>query len=147
MRRFVISALLCLTVTAAIAAGPTPETRAPLDQDPGYIAARRNIELEYYAAAAKLLAGVALRFPSNADVFSLHGFASRKSGDIKTARQSYQRALSLDPEHLGALEYQGELFVMTGERERARQNLARLDALCFRCEEYEDLKEAIDASM
>ena len=52
----------------------------------------------------------------------------------------------MDPRHLGALEYQGELFVETGRLDQARRNLAILTALCPKgCEELEDLQEAIKA--
>jgi hypothetical protein len=57
----------------------------------------------------------------------------------------YRKALEADPTHKGALEYQGELFVELGQIDLAKVNLAKLDKLCwFKCEEEEDLKEAIE---
>ena len=56
------------------------------------------------------------------------------------------RALYLNPEHLGALEYQGELFLTLGDLKRAEWNLSRLKQLCsVVCEERDDLAEAIEA--
>ncbi len=58
--------------------------------------------------------------------------------------QAYERALKLDPQHAGALEYQGELFVILGEPDKARANLVLIEAICGTgCEEYVDLAEAI----
>ena len=81
------------------------------------------------------------------DVFNLYAFSLRKTGDRKQATTFYAKALELDPLHRGALEYQGEMFVENGEMERARENLARLVALCpSGCEERTDLEQAIAAA-
>ena len=57
----------------------------------------------------------------------------------------YDKALAMDPSHKGALEYQGELFVTLGQIDKAKANLARLNRIClFGCEEYDDLKAAIE---
>ena len=83
----------------------------------------------------------------DADVWNMLGFAYRKSGDLDRAGPAYDRALSLDPDHLGALEYQGELFLMRGDGAAARANLDRLKALCpAGCEELAELEEAIQAA-
>ena len=69
------------------------------------------------------------------------------SGDQANAFAWYNRALALDSKHKGALEYQGELFVETGQIDKARENVARLKQLCPRgCEELDDLNEAIAAA-
>ncbi len=50
----------------------------------------------------------------------------------------------INPNHLGALEYQGELFLQTKKVSSAKKNLAKLKKLCGEnCEEYLDLKQAI----
>ena len=50
----------------------------------------------------------------------------------------------LEPRHLGALEYQGELFLMRGEVGKAEANLRRIDGICvFGCDEERDLEAAI----
>jgi len=56
----------------------------------------------------------------------------------------YERALWLDPDHRGALEYQGELFLLLGDVDKAEANLAHLEKVCpDDCEEAEELAEAI----
>jgi tetratricopeptide (TPR) repeat protein len=81
---------------------------------------------------------------SNADAYNLLGYAYRNLEDYKRAGQYYTRALKLDPNHTGALEYQGVMFVKLGELDSAKANLAKLKAICgTSCEEYEDLAKAI----
>ena len=59
---------------------------------------------------------------------------------------AYTQALTLNPDHLGALEYQGELFLQTGKPDLAKANLARIKGICGDCEESEDLEKAITAA-
>ena len=80
----------------------------------------------------------------NADVYNLYAFTSRKTGDRKTAITYYAKALDYDKNHLGALEYQGQMFIEMGEMKKAQSNLAKLVTLCPKgCEEREDLEKAI----
>jgi Flp pilus assembly protein TadD len=80
----------------------------------------------------------------HADVYNLLGFSLRKNGDLKTAYTFYKKALDFDPEHKGALEYLGELYVQTGELAKARENVVLLTKLCPQgCEELEDLQKAL----
>ena len=83
-------------------------------------------------------------FKNNADVNNLLGYSSRKLKQYKPAATYYEKALKLNPNHLGALEYQGELFVLTNKVSAAKRNLAKLEKLCgLKCGEYLDLKKAI----
>ena len=83
-------------------------------------------------------------FKNNADVNNLLGYSSRKLKQYKPAATYYEKALKLNPNHLGALEYQGELFVLTNKVAAAKKNLAKLEKLCgLKCGEYLDLKKAI----
>lgn len=81
----------------------------------------------------------------NADWHNLMGYSFRKASqpDLVRAQQHYDHALRIDPKHRGALEYSGELFLMKGDVASARQRLSTLEAVCGRCEEQEDLKNAI----
>ena len=73
---------------------------------------------------------------TQADVFNEIGFAYRKSQDFDNASKYYQKALSLDPEHLGAIEYQGELYVDLGQKENALKNLEKLRDLVGEKDSY-----------
>jgi Flp pilus assembly protein TadD len=96
-----------------------------------------------YAGALALLRPIVAAEPGNADALNLVGFASRKLGQLDQAASFYEAALAVDPNHQGALEYQGELFVMTGNLAGAQANLAKLQALCGTCEAEEDLAAAL----
>lgn len=89
-----------------------------------------------------------LQTHQHADVYNLMGFSLRKTGDQKQAFTFYRKALDFDPQHKGALEYLGELYVETGQIDKARENLAALKKLCpAGCEELADLEKTIaDAS-
>ena len=83
-------------------------------------------------------------FKDNADVNNLLGYSSRKLKQYKPAATYYEKALKINPNHLGALEYQGELFVLTNKVSSAKKNLVKLEKLCgLKCGEYLDLKKAI----
>ena len=83
-------------------------------------------------------------YPNNADINNLLGYSARNLKQNKAAATYYTKALRINPNHLGALEYQGELFVVTKKISAAKSNLAKLKRLCgVNCEEYLDLKKAI----
>lgn len=80
----------------------------------------------------------------NADLYNYLAYSQRKMGDFESAAQNYERALMINPEHAGALEYQGELFLQTGKPEMAQENLARLAQVCGTdCAEYKELSGKI----
>jgi tetratricopeptide (TPR) repeat protein len=81
-----------------------------------------------------------------ADVYNLLGFTLRKTSDFKTSLIYYIKALELKPDHKAAREYLGELYVETGDIEKAKEQLSVLAKLCpGGCEEREDLQKAINA--
>ena len=107
---------------------------------------RAKIKAEDYKAAIALMTPM-LQTHQHADLYNLLAFSYRKSGDLSQAETFYAKALDFDANHKGALEYQGELFVMTKRMDKARENLARLEKLCLQgCEERDDLAKAIAAA-
>jgi len=53
-------------------------------------------------------------------------------------------ALELKPDHRGANEYLGELYLQMGKLEKAEEQLARLDKICFfSCQELSEIQKAI----
>src|SRR5205814_9675328 len=80
----------------------------------------------------------------HADVYNLMGFSLRKTGDAKQAYTFYRKALDFDPQHKGALEYLGELYVETGQIDKARENVTALKKLCpSGCEQPADREHGI----
>ena len=133
--------LLALTLATAGAAdysGPANATASPL------AAARAQIAKQNWSAAVAELKKV--NETGNADWNNLMGYSLRKGAapDVAGAEQFYNEALRLDPKHKGALEYSGELYLMTGDLPKAEERLAALDKVCrLPCEEYTDLKKAV----
>ncbi len=83
------------------------------------------------------------------DLYNLLGFTSRKSGNLAIAAKHYEKALSINARHVGALQYQGELFITLGEYDSAQQNLAKIEKICwlFACEEEKLLKTALERAV
>lgn len=118
---------------------------APAKQDPAWhTQARVSIKADRYDQAIQQLQ--AANETSSADWNNLLGYSLRKKQppDLVGAEKYYQAALKIDPEHRGALEYYGKLKLINNDLPGAEALLARLDKACtFGCEEYSDLKEAI----
>ena len=133
--------ILVFAETAAWAAGSddTPENRDLTE-------AVKLINKWDYAKAIPLLEKVVVAEPKNADAYNYLGYSHRKLGDRDKAFAFYSKALEIKPRHLGANEYLGELYLEMGELQKAEERLAVLDKACFfGCDEYSDLKEAIEA--
>jgi tetratricopeptide (TPR) repeat protein len=80
----------------------------------------------------------------NADIHNYLGYSYRKLGAYENSMLSYDKALALDPDHKGTLEYKGELYLKLGEPEKAAELEDQLKELCpDGCEELEDLENAI----
>ncbi len=126
-------------------ADPRTTTTPSATVDPVYRRAMVEVKAGRYAAAIPLLVDVVGNDSRNADAFNNLGYSHRKLGQRDKALIYYAEALRLDPKHLGALEYQGELFLELGDLARAETNLDQLGRLCGRCENYRDLAEAIVA--
>ena len=118
---------------------------APIKSDPAWLTeSRASIKAEKYDQAIKQLQTA--NETSSADWNNLLGYSLRKKQppDLVGAEKYYQAALKIDPNHRGALEYYGKLKLINNDLPGAEALLARLDKVCtFGCEEYSDLKEAI----
>ena len=116
----------------------------PSRDAPDLTAVRAKIKARDWKGAIADLNSLINEGTQHADVYNLLGFSLRNDGDTKTAQTFYKKALEFDPDHKGALEYQGELYVKLGDLAKARENAARLARLCPQgCEELEDLQKAI----
>jgi tetratricopeptide (TPR) repeat protein len=110
---------------------------------PDLTSVRAKIKAKDFKAALAELTPMLATY-QHADVYNLMGFSLRKMGEYKQAYTFYRKALDFDPEHKGALEYLGELYVETGEIDKAKQNVVLLQKLCpSGCEELADLEKAV----
>lgn len=134
-------------LAAAIAVSlclPAPAVDIATSNDPPDLApVRAMIKAKDFASARDQLFRLADTH-QHADVYNLLGFSLRKTGDYKQALTYYKKALDFDPDHKGAHEYLGELYVETRQPEKAKEHLAVLVRLCPKgCEEREDLEKAM----
>src|SRR5262245_23847575 len=144
--------LSSLLLSAALAAGVFAATPAPAVDNiasrdaPDLTSVRAKIKSKDFKAALAELTPMLATY-QHADVYNLMGFSLRKTGDYKQAYTFYRKALDFDPAHKGALEYLGELYVETGQLDKARENVVLLRKLCpSGCEELADLENAIAAA-
>jgi Flp pilus assembly protein TadD len=109
-----------------------------------YATAVADVKAGNYIAAIPLLQKVVAVSPRNPDALNYLGFSYRKTGDMNQALVFYQKALDLQPLHIGANEYMGELYLEMKNLPKAEERLAVLKQACTSCEEYGELKEKID---
>jgi len=142
-----IRRLAAVVVGLGLATGAAKaDFRQGSEQNKDLVQAADLVKQSQYAKAIPLLKRVVAAEPNNADAFNLLGYSHRKLGDFDAALGYYQTALKFKPQHLGANEYLGELYLQMGDLEKAEERLGVLDWAClFGCEEYTELKEAIEA--
>ena len=150
----VLKLLLAVVLTLALvppamAAGSSSTSRPPAiprAQPTDYDLGVKAVQAGDYQRALALLQNVVQADPRNADAWNYIGFSHRKLQQFDQSLAAYQKALAINPDHRGANEYLGELYLMTAEPEKARERLAKLQSLCPRgCPEYDDLKKAVEA--
>ena len=109
--------------------------------------ARKLIAGSDWPGAIKLLRQIVVQQPRNADALNLLGYSLRQAGQMAEAESWYLKALKLKPNHLGANEYLGELYAMTGQMPKAEARLKAIARICGNtsCEEYKDLAKVIAA--
>jgi len=95
---------------------------------------------EYQAAFDDLTLTASAAGP-HPDITTYQGYTQRKLGNYDVAKSYYALALAVDPNHKGANEYLGELYVETGEMDKAKAQLAKLEKICsFGCIEENELR-------
>lgn len=132
------SCLLALPLALGAAGAP------PSDNLPDIAAERALVYSGEFDAAVRRLDELS-QTVQHAEIYNLLGYSLRQLQRYDEAARAYQQALLLDPEHRPALEYQGELFIATGNIHGARQNLRYLELLCggTGCVEYGLLGSAL----
>jgi Flp pilus assembly protein TadD len=138
---------VALAVVAALAFAPgtamaVDDFSPPLSAE--HDTGRKAVAAKNWNAAIGALTAAERRDARNADIQNLLGYAYRNSGKLDLAFKHYERALQLNPKHLGAHEYIGEAYLMANNPAKAEEYLAALKRFCSRmCEERDDLEKAI----
>jgi len=141
----IVASFLAFGAGPAIAAGTSTTTElTPVEVRTQLASAEELIRKESYSEAIGVLNNIVETNPREADAYNLLGYSYRKSKDFSRAERNYKRALRLNPDHKGALEYVGELYLETDRRDKAEESLAKLEKICPNgCEELDDLREAM----
>jgi predicted Zn-dependent protease len=140
--KYLSTLLLALLLAFVLAEGSTTAE----EPSATYNDAQALIDVEDYQGAIDILMPLAEAEPENPDVFNLLGYSHRKLEMYDEALVYYTTALELDPMHLGANEYLGELYLETDKPELAQERLDVLTEACpSGCEELDDLEAALVA--
>jgi Flp pilus assembly protein TadD len=136
------------TVIAAVALPVTAagiETTAPANaENADYVTGKKFVEAKDWKNAVAAFERATAAEPKNADAWNMLGYTRRWAGNIQGAFAAYDRALKIDPNHVGALHYSGVAHLRNRDLSNAQAKLSRLDTLCSkRCDEYKALAEAI----
>ena len=150
MIRILIFTLLFSTSIFAASTESTDTSASASDQvNKLYEKAYDLVYAEKFDKSLKLLKKIAKRDDlgeMKADVYNLLGFSYRKNDnpDLDKAFESYKIALEANPEHAGAHEYLGELYLKMGDKFMAEKMLAKLETIAgTSSDEYKKLKRAI----
>jgi len=112
--------------------------------DTQYFASVALINQGKYAEAFDDLYLTAAAAGPHPDITTYMGYTQRKLGNYDVAKTYYAMALEVAPNHKGANEYLGELYVETGEMDKAYAQLAKLETICtFGCIEENELRSWI----
>ena len=112
--------------------------------------AKKLIYKKEYEKGLKILENIESENPfgyTKADLYNYMGFASRKqkNPNFDNAEGYYLKALSLNEDHIGALEYLGELYFETNREDMARSLLDRLGMLAGKeSSEYKELYDLLN---
>jgi predicted Zn-dependent protease len=147
MRNHVAIGLLCFAMATTHVGAVDYVRLSPSEFAEDLARASALAEAGHYAAAIVLLEILVNDEPKDPDALSLLGYSLRKSGSPTRAEHFYRRALQVDPDHLGANQYLGELYVELGDLDQASVRLQILDAVCDQaCTGRDALAAAIGAA-
>ncbi len=142
--RYALALVLTIGLASvALAVGSTSTSTPP---DSTFDSAEKAVNAGEYERAITLLQKVVAKDAKHYDALNYLGFSHRQLGENDISLGYYKKVLAMKPDHLGANEYLGELYLKEGKLELAKEQLAKLDKLCFfGCEEFDDLKAAVAA--
>jgi Tfp pilus assembly protein PilF len=142
---FTLALILAFTSSNLLAAGTSSRQSKRSSVSKDFKAGQKAVKAKDYDSALDHLSKALEKDPNSADTHNLLGYSYRKLGNTDKAFEHYRMALKINPKHRGANEYLGELYLETDQLAKAEERLAVLDKACmWGCEEYDDLKEAIE---
>ena len=145
--KILISFILFFVHLNIFAAGTAYDT---VDASKEYQKAENLIYNKDFKSAIKVLNDLMSEDPNGytkADLYNYLGFATRKlsNPDYELAEKYYLKALELNNNHVGALEYLGELYFETDRRDEALVLLDRIKMFAGEnSNEYKDLNKLLN---
>jgi tetratricopeptide (TPR) repeat protein len=135
-----------LSFAAAQEAEAPKKAEVPFREDSGLITAEFYLATGKNAQALEVLAGVLARHPASADAYDYRGFAYERLGDMKKAKESYARALEINPAHLGANRYLAGIYLQEGNLSRAIEQMQVIRMICgdIACAELDELSAEVN---
>jgi tetratricopeptide (TPR) repeat protein len=109
-----------------------------------YKQASAKVDAKDYRGAMPILDKIIAKDPRNPDALNLMGFCERKLGNTDEALEYYEKALAIKPNHVGANEYLGELYLELKNLPKAEERLKVLAKACNGCEEQQELAEKVE---
>lgn len=145
---FALTSVMCVQVNAVDSGGSegisVNDNYNKTNINDPFSKARSLIGKREYKRAIRELNAIISSDHRNADAWNLIGYSNRKLGNFEEAGKAYRKALKYDPNHKGALEYQGQLFVSLNDMQNAQANREKLASLCpDGCDELDKLTAAI----
>lgn len=140
MRRIILAAGMAAMLAApvtAIAAGSSTESNVSIGD------VKRSVDRGDYRKAISKAQEYLQENSRSADAYNYIGYSHRQLGETGDARAAYDRALSIDPNHVGAHEYYGELEIKVGNMAAAEAHLGKLTMICGSCAEQKMLSGKI----
>lgn len=139
----IVGSMLLAVPTASLAFAEDETITPDNEASSAYMALKSEVDAGDYQGALPRLMLLEKETPNDPDVLNLIGFSLRKTGHPDQALDYYNRALQVQPDHLGANEYLGELYLELKQPAKAQERLAVLQQACGACAAYQELKEKI----
>lgn len=103
------------------------------------------IEEEKYQEAIDKLNEALAENDDDPELLNLIAYSHRQLKHYEIALNYYLKALEIEPDHRGANEYLGELYLALGQLDKALERRDVIDDDCwFRCKELKALESAIE---
>ena len=150
----ILTILLFFLTQPLLSAGTSSDSSNKIDNSDQvkiiYSKAEIHIANEDYVKSIKLLRALTKREDLGglrADIYNLLGYSYRKIDDpnLEKSFAAYMMALEIDPNHIGAHEYLGELYLMLNQKSKSIKILKQLEILAGKeSSEYLELQKAIN---
>ena len=145
--KLIFVTIFLFTQSLAFSAGSS----SSVDANKEYLKAEKLIKSYEFEKAIKALDKLLTETPdgyTKADLYNYLGYATRKQQkpNFEKAEKYYLEALKINDQHIGALEYLGELYYETDRLEEAFELLDRLESAAGKdSEEYLELFEILNS--